>query len=96
MSIEQVNTPFVLTLRIKKSLQDLSLQKLDIQMMARTFPQKDDYDGAIRAMFTLHYSYTLNLTMAVTNGTLLILDTNNNVFTDKVKDHFKTLFQKYF
>ena len=42
------------------------------------FPTKSDYFGAMKALFTLHYTYRLNLTSLVTDGILSFYDSKNN------------------
>ena len=42
----------------------------DFANMTEEFPTQSDHEGAVKAMFMLHYSYFLNLTLAVTDGVL--------------------------
>ena len=42
--------------------------------MSKTFPTKKDYLGSIKGMFFLHYSYGINLSKAVLDGTLSYKD----------------------
>ena len=40
----------------------------DLATMTEEFPTQSDQEGAVKAMFMLHYTYFLNLTSAVTDG----------------------------
>ena len=44
--------------------------KKQIEAMTKDFPLKQEFNGAVKAMFMLHYTYYLNMTSAVTNGIL--------------------------
>ena len=42
----------------------------DLVTMTDELPTQSDHEGAVKAVFMLHYSYFLNLTLAVTHGVL--------------------------
>ena len=42
----------------------------NLASLANSFPTKMDREGAVKAMLMLHYTYQLNLTLAVTDGIL--------------------------
>ena len=44
--------------------------KNQIEEMTTDFPSKQEFNGAVKAMFMLHYTYYLNMTSAVTKGIL--------------------------
>ena len=60
--------------QMRKFKTDHFSKKDVIYRLSKHFPKRNDYDGAVKAMFMLHYTYYLNITKAVTDG---ILSYNN-------------------
>ena len=53
-----------------KMKRDFNADKLILESLANDFPIQSDLNGAIKAMFLLHYTHYLNITKAVTEGVL--------------------------
>ena len=63
-------------------------QMLSFAYMIQDFPQLEDFIGSIKAMFILHYSYGLNMSLAVQEGKLAY--TNHFGEVVKYQVHFKS------
>ena len=66
--------------------------KQDIANLVTEFPRMIDFVGSIKAMFILHYSYGLNMSLAVQEGKLTYLNHFNELREHQV--HNIALFQK--
>ena len=60
-------------------------QKHYIKDMIENFPQLEDFIGSIKAMFMLHYSYGLNMSLAVQEGNLAYTNHFGKLITYQVR-----------
>ena len=53
-----------------KMKREFNADRSMLESLAKDFPIQSDLNGAIKAMFLLHYTHYLNITEAVTEGVL--------------------------
>ena len=56
------------------SANDIKAEKSSLKMITNGFPMENDFMGSIKAMFLLHYTHYINMTLAVTDGLLSFIN----------------------